>query len=147
MKVIFIKDVKGQGKKGEVKEVKDGYAKNFLIKNGYAVMSTPTSIGRLNMENKQKQAQEQERIKECEKMKEQLSKITITFSVKTGAQDQVFGSISTKSIVTELKRLGYDIDKKMVQLKDTITTLGFHNVDIELHKKVIATVRIKVEAA
>ena len=106
MRVIFIKDVKGQGKKGEVKEVKDGYGKNFLIKNGYAVIASKTGLERLESENKQKQEEEAKRIQECEKIKENLSKMTLKFPVKTGKQDQVFGSVSSKMIVSELKNRG-----------------------------------------
>lgn len=147
MRVIFIKDVKGQGKKGEVKEVKDGYGKNFLIKNGYAVIASKTGLERLNNENKQRQEEEAKRIEECEKVKEQLSKLTLKFPVKTGKQDQVFGSVSSKMIVSELKNRGYEIDKKTVKLNEALSTLGFHNVEIELHKQVKAQVRVELVKA
>lgn len=147
MRVIFIKDVKGQGKKGEVKEVKDGYGKNFLIKNGYAVIASKTGLERLESENKQKQEAENKRIKECEQIKEKLSKLTLKFPVKTGKQDQVFGSVSSKMIVSELKNRGYEIDKKTVKLNEALSTLGYHNVEIELHKQVKATVRVELVKA
>lgn len=147
MRVIFIKDVKGQGKKGEVKEVKDGYGKNFLIKNGYAVIASKTGLERLESENKQKQEEEAKRIQECEKIKENLSKITLKFPVKTGKQDQVFGSVSSKMIVSELKNRGYEIDKKTVKLNEALSTLGYHNVEIELHKQVKAIVRVELVKA
>lgn len=147
MRVIFIKDVKGQGKKGEVKEVKDGYGKNFLIKNGYAVIASKTGLERLESENRQKQEEEAKRIQECEKIKENLSKITLKFPVKTGKQDQVFGSVSSKMIVSELKNRGYEIDKKTVKLNEALSTLGYHNVEIELHKQVKAIVRVELVKA
>lgn len=144
MKVIFLKDLRGQGKKGEIKEVKDGYGKNFLIKNGYAVLVTETSLNRLNKENEENRLQEQLNIKECKEIKNKLEKLKLKFKVKTGAGDRVFGSVSTKLIVEKLKDSGFDIDKRKIKLDNPLTSLGFHNVDIELHKEVIATIRIEL---
>lgn len=142
MKVIFIKDVKGQGKKDEIKEVKDGYAMNYLIKNKYAVPYTETSNKRLNDEIKERKVQEEKDIEEANKIKEQLKKEKISFKVKTGKEDRVFGSISSKQIKDELDKLGYKIDKKKIILDTPISSLGHHFVKIELHKKVIAELEI-----
>lgn len=144
MKVIFLKDVKGQGKKGEIKNVADGYGKNFLIKNGYAVLATPTGIDRLKKENKEKALAEELEIKNCEILKEQIEKETYKFKVTTGSNDRVFGSVSAKQIANELKNKGYEIDKKKIKMDIPLSSLGFHNVDIELHKKVIATIRVQL---
>ena len=142
MKVIFIKDVKGQGKKDEIKEVKDGYAMNYLIKNKYAVPYTETSNKRLNDEIKERKIQEAKDIEEANKIKEKLKKEKISFKVKTGKEDRVFGSISSKQIKDELDKLGYKIDKKKIILDTPISSLGHHFVKIELHKKVIAELEI-----
>lgn len=142
MKVIFIKDVKGQGKKDEIKEVKDGYAMNYLIKNKYAVPYTDTSNKRLNDEIKERKIQEEKDIEEANKIKEKLKKEKISFKVKTGKEDRVFGSISSKQIKDELDKLGYKIDKKKIILDTPISSLGHHFVKIELHKKVIAELEI-----
>lgn len=142
MKVIFIKDVKGQGKKDEIKEVKDGYAMNYLIKNKYAVPCTETSNKRLNDEIKERKIQEEKDIEEANKIKEKLKKEKISFKVKTGKEDRVFGSISSKQIKDELDKLGYKIDKKKIILDTPISSLGHHFVKIELHKKVIAELEI-----
>ncbi len=144
MKVIFIKDVKGQGKSGDIKEVKDGYAQNFLIKNGYAVLYTKRSKEILDISNKQKQDKEASLIKECELIKTHLKDTLITFKVKTGAKDQVFGTISTKQIASELEKQGYKIDKKKIILDSPISSLGYHEVKINLHKKVQAKVTVNV---
>ena len=144
MKIILLKDVKKQGKKGDILEVKDGYG-TFLINKGDAVLATVNSVNRLDRENKEKEVQENKLIKECEEIKKKLEKLNISFKVKTGEQDRVFGSISAKQIVEELKNKGYTIDKKQVKINNAISSLGFHNVDIELHKKVVATIKIELK--
>ena len=143
MKIILLCDVKKQGKKGEIIEVKEGYG-NFLIKNKQAVLATTTGVNRLNEEKKQKQEQEENLIKECEKIKKQLEELTFNFKVKTGANDKVFGSISAKQIEEELKKKGFNINKKQIKINDAISSLGFHNVNIELHKSVIANLKIQL---
>lgn len=144
MKVIFTKDVKGQGRAGDIKEVKDGYAQNFLIRNGYAVAYTARSKEILDISNKNKADAEAAEIKRCEALKKELKDRVLTFKVKTGKQDQVFGTISTKQIATELDKLGYKIDKKKIVLSEPISSLGYHEVKINLHKKVQAVVTVEL---
>lgn len=143
MKIIFLKDVKNQGKKGEIKEVKDGYGM-YLIKNKDAVQATSSGINRLRKEQAEEKLQENLRIKDCESMKEKLEKITLKIPVTTGKEDRVFGSVSSKQIITELKKLGYDIDKKAIQMVEGLSSLGVHQVKIALHKKVIATLKVQL---
>ncbi len=145
MKVIFIKDLKGQGKKGDVKEVKAGYGQNFLIKNGYAILASSSNVKHLDTENRKKEKELEFLIKECEKIKRELEKKVLIFKVKTGKGDKVFGSVSVKQIVSELKKLGFDINKKMVLIDEPLTSLGVHKVTIELHKQVKAIINIKIE--
>lgn len=144
MKVIFIKDVKGQGKTGEVKEVSDGYGKNFLINNGYAVLATDASMNRLKKEVSAKEALEAENIKKCEQMKKELEPKVLTFKVKAGEKDKVFGSISSKQISEELNKMGYNIDKKDIVLTDHIAFLGMHLVRVNLHKKVSLDLKVEL---
>lgn len=143
MKIILLSDVKKQGKKGEIIEVKEGYG-NFLIKNKQAVLATTTGVNRLNEEKKNKAIEEEKLIKECEKIKSKLEKITLTFKVKTGASDKVFGSISAKQIEEELQKQNYSINKKQIKINNPISQLGYHNVNIELHKKVTANLKIQL---
>ena len=144
MKVIFIKDLKGQGKKGEIKEVKDGYGTNFLIKNGYAVLANESNLKHFNTQKNKELLEESLYIKECEKIKEQLEKLKINIKVKVGKEDKVFGSVSTKQIVTELKKLNFDIDKNKIKITTPLSSLGTHVLAIELHKKVIANLKINL---
>ena len=145
MRVIFLKDVKGQGKKGEIKEVKDGYGMNFLIKNKYAVQATETSVNRLKKENAEKALEENLLIKDMEDLKKKLEKEKLIFQAKTGNKDQMFGTISVKQIKEKLSELGYSIKKQDIHLEFPISTIGFHEIEIELHKKVIAKVKIEIK--
>lgn len=144
MKIILIKDVKKQGKTGDILDVKDGYG-TFLINKGDAVLATTNSVDRLDRENKEKEKLELANIKKCEELKKKIEKLTIGFKVKTGKSDKIFGSISAKQIVEQLKNKGYEIDKKQIKIDGTISSLGFHNVDIELHKKVVAKLKIELK--
>lgn len=147
MKVILLKDVKGQGKRHDIIEVKDGYGNNFLIKNGYGVLATEDSVKRLKKDVKTEEDNENRLINLAEENKAKLAKITLSFSLKTGAGDKVFGSVSPKQIAAALKEKGFEVDKKKIMLDEAITCLGFSNVKIELHKKVIAEVRIEIKKA
>ena len=144
MEVIFLKDVRGQGKKGDIKEVKDGYAQNFLIAKGFAEKLTEQSLGKYKREKKQEADLDQEMRKQADVLKNKLKDVTISFKVKTGAEDRVFGSISAKQIVEELKSKGYEIDKKQIKIDGSISSLGFHNVDIKLYPSITATIKVHV---
>ena len=142
MKVIFIKDLKKQGKVNEIKEVSDGYATNFLIKNGYAVKYTKTSNEILNTELKNKALEEEKNIKDATKIKNELEKIEITFNVKSGKDGRIFGTISTKQISEKLNELNYKVDKKQIIIDSPLNVLGTHIVKINLHKKVECNLKV-----
>lgn len=144
MKVIFIRDLKGKGKKGEIKEVKDGYATNFLIKNNYAIVANEGNVKQLKTQQEITLENEKKEISRCEQIKKEIEKISISIKVKTGNQDRVFGSVSSKQIVSELKKLNFDIEKTQVKIDGTLNSLGTHNVDIELHRKVIAVLKVNL---
>lgn len=144
MKVIFVKDLKKTAKVGDVKEVKDGYAENFLIKNGYALAYNDKNINTIKKENEKNKEKDDALRKEATLLKEKLEKLKIKFEVKTGKQDQVFGSISTKQIKEELSNAGYKIDKTQIKLNESISTLGVHKVEIELYKDIKAIINIEL---
>ena len=145
MKVIFIKDLRGQGKRGDIKEVKDGYAKNFLIKNGYASQLTDSTLGKYNRECEQQKEHDDKMRYEAKKLKESLEKIELVFTVKTGKDDQVFGSISSKQIKEELDKKGFSIDRKQVEFDHTVSSLGYHDVKINLYKEIFAKIKVKLQ--
>lgn len=144
MKVIFIKDLKKQAKKGDIKEVKDGYAENFLIKNGYAVQVTEKNMETVKKENELKKEEELVLTTEAKKQKQELEKLTLIFKVKTGDKDRVFGSISAKQIKEELLKKGYKIDKKQIELITSLQSLGFHKVMITLYKDIKAELKVQL---
>jgi len=144
MKVILLSDVKNQGKKDDVIEVSDGYAHNFLIKKGLAIKYTEGSKNKLEQELADKNQKEVDLIKNCEKIKTELEKKELIFKVKVGKEGKLFGSVSTKQISDELNKIGFKIDKKLIEVKTPIDSLGSYIININLHKKVIAQVKINV---
>ena len=145
MKVIFLKDVKGQAKKGEIKEVKDGYAQNYLIKNGYADKLTEVSYQKYMNDKKEEQEEDLKNREEANKIKKSLEKIELIFKVKTGKMDKVFGSVSSKQIKEDLEKLGIFISKKQIDMQEGLSTLGYHNVNIQLYKDIYGVVKVKLE--
>ena len=140
MQVIFLKDVKGQGKKGEIKEVSDGYAINFLIKKGLALKKTEGSLKKLNESIKESNLKDEQNRNVALKLKKELENVTIDIPVKE-KNGRMFGSVSTKTIKEELDKLGYKFDKKQIET-EIINTLGMHLVIINLYKDIKGTVKI-----
>ena len=145
MKVILLNDVKKVGKAGEIVDVSDGYARNFLFRQKLAVPLTDKSKDVLNQQ-KQIDAKEQENIKEeAQKLKGKIEEITLVFNLKKGANDKVFGSISTKQISDELeKKYNIKVDKRKIK-SSALSELGVFKITISLHKDVdaVATIHIK----
>ena len=142
MKVILLQDVKKQGKKDDIINVSDGYARNYLIKNGLAVSYTETSKNVLDKQIQKRNDDEEKLVESLNDIKRKLENKELKFKVKTGKEDQVFGTVSTKQISDELKKLGFDIDKKKIKTTTNLDTLGTHNVEIDLHKRVRFEIRV-----
>ena len=143
MKVIFTQDVKGKGKKGEVKEVPVGYANNFLLKKNYAVEATPGNLKQLELQKKRAKQERQQEIEDAKALKETLSNIEVEVSAKTGDGGKLFGSVSTKQIAEALKaQHDIKIDKRKMDLPNGIHSLGYTNVPVKLDKEVEGTIRV-----
>lgn len=145
MKVIFQQDVKGKGKKGQVKNVSDGYARNYLLKNNLAIEATPGNMKALKAkENKEKQL-EQEEIEEASQLKDKLANMEVQLKAKSGDSGRLFGSITSKQIADELKKTHHiKIDKRKIELDNPIRALGYTNVPVKLHPEVTGTIKVHV---
>ncbi|MEK4027468.1 50S ribosomal protein L9 [Pseudobacillus sp. FSL P4-0506] len=145
MKVIFLQDVKGKGKKGEVKNVADGYAHNFLIKNGLAVEATAGNKKTLEAQKKKEVELAQQELEEAKKLKAVMEELTVEIKAKSGEGGRLFGSVTTKQIAEELKKThNIKIDKRKMDLPEGIRALGYTNVPVKLHNEVSATLKVHV---
>ncbi len=144
MKVVLLKDVKGSGKAGDVIEAKDGFAKNFLIKNGLAKFADASA---LNENKAQKNAQafhRQEELKKNKELKNAINGKEVTLAVKCGANGKFFGSVTNKEIAEKLLDLGFNIDKKKIILDSNIKTVGEYTVSIKISPEETAKIKLKV---
>lgn len=145
MKVIFLKDVKGKGKKGEVKEVSTGYAQNFLLKNNVAVEATAANLSQLEGQKTRQKKDAAAELAEAKELKEQVEKLTVELKAKTGEDGRLFGSITSKQIGQALeKQHKIKVDRRKMELPEPIRALGFTNVPIKLHADVTATLKVHV---
>ena len=144
MKVLLIKDVKGLGKAGEIKEAKDGYARNYLIPKGFAKLATPEVIKEWEKEQARKEAELKAELEKINSMKEKLESEKIVIKHKLGANGQLIGSVTNKEIAEVLKEKGFDIDKKQIE-HTTIKAPGLYNIDIKLGHGIHAKIELEVE--
>ena len=148
MKVILLEDVKALGKKGQIVNVNDGYARNFILPKKLGLEANNKNLNdlKLKKENDEKIAQEQ--LEEAQELGKKIEAGKVELAIKVGEGGRTFGSVSTKEIAAAVKeQMGYDIDKKKIQLKEAIKTLGTHNVPVKLHTKVTAELKVVVKEA
>ena len=145
MKVIFLKDVKGKGKKGEVKNVLDGYANNFLLKQGLAAEATNSSMKTLEAQKRKEEKDAAAELENAKQLKETLEKLTVELKAKSGEGGRLFGSITSKQIVDAMQKShNIKLDKRKFEMDDAIRALGYTNVTVKLHPQVTATVKVHV---
>ncbi len=145
MKVIMLENIEKVGVKGDVINVKRGYARNYLIPRKYAIYATPSNVGKLSQIKETLAADEQKRVNELKLLAEKLAGISLTFVRKVDENEHMFGSVSENDIALELKKLGFDIHKAMVQMEKHIKELGEQKVQIKLHKDIIAELKLTVD--
>ena len=147
MKLILLEDVKSLGKKGEIVNVNDGYARNFILPKKLGLEATSKNLNDLKLQKQNDEKVAQEKLDAAKALAEEIKEKSITVKIQAGVEGKVFGSISSKEIATEAKKqLNMDIDKKKIVIPDAIKSLGTYNVNIKLHKDVTATLTVKVEA-
>lgn len=149
MKVILLSDVKKVGKKGEIVEVSDGYARNFLIKKNLAVVATETSKEVLDEQNLQEDLHQKELRKQAEALKKELGELVVEGSLRQGSDGKIFGSISMKQLVAQIEKdHGIQLDKRKILQSAPITALGETNIEIDLYKnEVIGVIHVNVTKA
>lgn len=145
MQIILTQDVKALGKKGEMVNVNDGYARNFILPKKLGLEANAKNLNDLKLQKAAEEKRQKELLEEAQALGKELESKTLEVRIKTGEGGRTFGSISSKEIAQELKKqYGLDIDKKKLQVNDPIKTLGTHTVPVKLHPQVTAELKVKV---
>lgn len=146
MKVILLQDVKSVGKKGDIVNANDGYARNFLLPKGFAVEANNKNLNDLKLQNANEEKVAAEKLKDAQVFAKELEEKAVTLKIKAGEGGKAFGSVSSKEIVAAYKeQCGIELDKKKLQLDEPIRTFGTYNVPIKLHPQVTGTLKVKVQ--
>lgn len=145
MKVILLQDVKSLGKKGEIVNVSDGYARNMILPKKLGLEATTKNMNDLKLQNQHAEKVAQENLEAARKLAEEIAEKQVQVKIKTGEGGKIFGSVSTKEIAAAAKeQLDLELDKKKMQLPEGLKALGIHEVPIKLHPKVTASLKVKV---
>lgn len=144
MKVIFMADVKGIGKKGEVKEVAEGYARNFLFPKGFAVEANKGNVSKLEQQKDNEQKKQQKELQEAKALASKLDATTVVIKAKAGEGGRLYGAVTSKQIADELKKQQITIDKRKIGLDDAIRTLGTTKIEVKIYPKVVGTLTVQV---
>lgn len=148
MKVILLEDVKSLGKKGQVVNVSDGYARNFIFKKNLGLEANGKNLNDLKLQKQNEEKVAQEHLEAAQELAKKLEAAKVELKIKTGEGGRTFGSVSSKEIAIAVKeQLGYDLDKKKIQIKEAIRTPGMHLVPVKLHQKVTAELKVHVGEA
>jgi large subunit ribosomal protein L9 len=146
MKVILLEDVKSQGKKGEVVDVNEGYARNCLIKKNLAAPATQSVLNELEQKKAAEARHKQAEKKAAEELMNRLNGITVKVKVKSGESGKLFGSVTTKEIADALNEIGYAVDKKMIMIKEPVKSIGRVMIDVKVYAEMTARINLVVEA-
>lgn len=147
MKVILQEDIDKMGKKGDVVEVKDGYARNYLLPKELAVVATAQNLKESEKMRERKEQREAREIEEANKLAQKINNIKVVLKVKSGENDRLFGAVTSKEIADDInKNHNLKIDKRKIELKDNIKALGNYKIDVKLHSQVTAKISLEVIA-
>lgn len=144
MKVIFLQDVKGQGKKGEIKNVSEGYAQNFLIPRGLVRPATEGNVKTLEQQTASEVKRKEKEKEEAIALGKKLEEVTVTLKAKAGEGGRLFGAITSKQVAEALEKTGIKIDKRKIEMHEPIRTLGVTQVPVKLHPEVKSTFKVQV---
>ncbi len=146
MKIILLQDVKGQGKKGEVVDVNEGYARNFLIKKGLAEIATASKINDINQKKSAADFHKAEEVKATRALAAEINGKSFSVKIKAGQGGKVFGSVTGANVAEALQAAGYNVDKKKVVLAQPIKNVGVYDIDLKLMEGISAKIKVTVEA-
>ncbi|TDY42402.1 LSU ribosomal protein L9P [Alicyclobacillus sacchari] len=146
MKVILLQDVKGQGKQGEIKDVSEGYARNFLFPRGLAEEATPAALRELEQKREKDRRHKAQELADAKHLGAQLENQKIVVKTQAGEGGRLFGAITSKHIADAMKQHGFSVDKRKISLGEPIKSLGGHRVTVKLHPEVHVQVLVYVEA-
>lgn len=147
MKVILKKDIKSVGKKGEVINASDGYARNYLFPRNLAVEATEGSMRTLQAQREEEAKKKAEELKAARELAKKMADVMVVLKVKTGENGRLFGSITSKDVAERLKEVyGIDIDKKKITIHETIKAAGVYQADVKLYTDVTAKIRVSIES-
>lgn len=144
MKVILRKDFEQLGKVGQVVDVKDGYAINYLIPRGFAYVAVKGNVKAIDEEKKVLEKRNLQELKNAQQLAAELEKISVTIPVQVGEEDKIFGTVTSQMIADALLEKGHEIDKRKIELEETIKTLGIYTANIKLHQSVSAKIKVWV---
>ena len=145
MKVILLQDVKGQGKKGDVIDVNDGYGRNYLLARKLAQEATAANLNSVTIKQEAEAYHREMEKKAALELRDKLKELTVTVNIRTGENGRVFGSVTTKEIADALADMGYEIDKKKIVLKDPIKNVGNYVMDVKLYPEITARLSVRVD--
>lgn len=146
MQVILVEDVKALGKKGELVNVSDGYARNFILPKKLGLEATPKNLNDLKLQKAAEAKQQKEILEEAQAFSKKLEEVTVKLSIKSGKDGRTFGSVSSKEVCQALKdQYGYEIDKKKLVMNDQIKNAGTFHVQVKLHPKVTGEITVRVD--
>lgn len=144
MKVILRQNVESLGQIGDVVDVKDGYARNYLIPRKYAYAALKGNVKALNEEKKTFERKKQQELHAAETLSAEVEKVSVSIPVQVGEEDKLFGTVTTQMIADSLKEKGFEIDKRKIEIEEPIKSLGIYSVSIKLHPSVSAKVKVWV---
>ena len=144
MKVLLLADVKGTGKKGEIKEVADGYAKNFLLKNGKARIADSSALSENKMKKSSDAFHKEMELQAAKDLAVRLADVKLQIQIKCGENGKTFGSITSKEVSDELKKLGFDVDKRKIEIKEPLKAIGGYTISVKLHPEVSCKIALEI---
>jgi large subunit ribosomal protein L9 len=144
MKVILRKDIETLGNIGDIVDVKEGYARNFLIPRKIAYTALSGNLRALEDEKKSIARKSEKELHTAENVSAELEKVSVTIPVQVGEEDKIFGSVTTQMIADALKEKDFDIDKRKIEIEESIKTLGIYNVNVKLHSNINASIKVWV---